>query len=113
MVLRVAGPQQSVEGRFRREVAALIGQSWHDLTRRQMGMGRLVTHGPDPSPFLRTQAIPGDRPGGSGPRIRVQRALPRPALNRAERKPQLLAGSMATGSGLVGLGYQLNSTVAI
>jgi hypothetical protein len=28
--------QDAVEGRLRSQIAALIGQSWHDLTRRQM-----------------------------------------------------------------------------
>jgi len=113
MVLRVGFPQKSVECRFRREVLALIGQSWHDLTRRQMGMGRLVTHGPHPSPFLGTQTIPGNRPGGGGPRICVQRALPRPALNGTQGEPHLLAGVVTAGPGLVGLRNQLDGALAI
>ena len=92
---------------------ALIGQAWHDLTRRQIGMGWLVTHGPHSSPFLGTQAIPGNRPGGGGPRIRVQRALPRPALDGPHGEPHLLAGLVTAGPGLVGLRNQLDGALAI
>jgi hypothetical protein len=57
LVLLISGFQHAVKGGFRGQVAALISQPWHDLTRRQAGEWRAVADIQDGTALLSTQGI--------------------------------------------------------
>jgi hypothetical protein len=92
--------QHPVEGCFRGEIAAPIGQCRDDLARPQMGELGLIDHPEDLLALGVAQAI-GRHPtlGGRGAPIRAEALLLTPALQGARRDAEPLAGLLQPGAG--------------
>ena len=104
LMLLISGFQYAVKRRLRGQVAALIGQPWQDLTRRQAGKGRAVADVQDGAALLGAQGIGGARTGRSGAHVGLQNRRQRPALQTAQRQSDLRAGhrlARTRGYGLV------------
>lgn len=107
-MLLVSGVQDAIKGRFRCQLTALIGQPRDDLARRQIGMLRAVAQVQDGHAFTAAKGVGrhGAKVGGVG--IGIHDGLPGPALQGAQRQPQLVAGDGLAGPVGEGLGQVLN-----
>lgn len=91
MMLCLRSTQYAIERRFRPEVLALIGQSWHNLTRWQTGMGEGVVSGQDLCPFVRCQLIARGRSTRQRPTISPYSPVCRPPLDGPHGEPHIMA----------------------
>lgn len=97
-VLLVSSPQDAIEARLTGQVAPLVGQPWHNLTRRQRGELLAIADVQYGLALVRTQGMGWRRTNRIRPPIGTQLRPGQPALERAQTQPQHLGRRMLAGA---------------